>query len=73
MAGMTDAEIIELLGGGKLGAKRFDKLRHRAKYQKVFDRCPRCGGMFVNHRCWWVARGELRPAGFDGLQGQFEV
>jgi hypothetical protein len=70
---MTDAEIIDLLAGGKAGAKRFAQLCRLAKRRgPVFGRCERCSRLFVSVRCWWLPCGELRPAGFDGLQGRWE-
>jgi hypothetical protein len=70
---MSDPEIIELLGGGKAGVKRFAKLRTRAKHQVIFGRCRHCSRLFVNHRCWWIVTGEFCPAGFDGLKGRIEA
>src|SRR5262245_8331822 len=68
LGGVTDAELIELLGGGKVGAKRLAQLQRRSRYLPVFGTCQRCGRLFVNVRFFYLAHDEFRPAGFDGLE-----
>ena len=69
---MTEAEIVQLLGGGKIGRKRYDVLRRRCRYQPTFGRCLLCERLFINFKFFYVPKGELRPAGFDGREGRWE-
>ena len=67
---MTEAEIVQLLGGGKVGQKRYDMLRRRCRSQRAIGQCQICERLFINFKFFWVPKGELRPAGFDGREGQ---
>jgi hypothetical protein len=69
---MTDAEIVELLGGGKAGAERHRRLQRLAKHRPIFDRCMRCSRVFVSMYHFWLARGDLCPAGCNRLEGRWE-
>jgi len=69
---MTEAEIVELLGGGKIGQKRYDVLRRRCRYQPTFGRCQICERLFINFKFFYVPKGELQPAGFDRREGRWE-